>query len=169
MAIFVPWLFLVVPAMALSLWLGEDLGSRRLFPAVATAVGLGAIGALPAVRYGMRPALVLGSVSVLAVAAGYLLGNHVAAEAFVECVEARDDMRHHLEEARAVEGAYPARLDSLPLRQLPGKRLIRGSLLEYEAEGEASYRIGFSNRNLAFRAGPEGEWEIGPRHPKQRG
>lgn len=75
---------------------------------------------------------------------GALSGNRVSTHALNDCVRRGEEVRRALSEYRAAHGRYPRSLSELDSVRIPGKRMVRCSLLIYRSEG-ASYHLEFSD------------------------
>jgi hypothetical protein len=118
-----------IAVLALCVLLGDLLGSgtrqwARLSWAVATAVIFGA---------------------------GWMIGLIELDRAFSACVERGEELRTALEEHREREGKYPETLDELAQSAVPGGRLLRPGLMEYEG-GSDAYTLRFADATVHMTA-----------------
>ncbi len=65
-------------------------------------------------------------------AGGFAVGDRSRSRATNQCFTQGEEIRRALDRYRAVHGSYPRLLSQLPGIRLPGQRLLRGSVLEYE-------------------------------------
>lgn len=64
---------------------------------------------------------------------GFVLGDRSKSRAIHSCFDHQEDVRKALRTYHSVHGSYPASLDSLTGVQIPGDRILRGSVLNYRS------------------------------------
>jgi hypothetical protein len=97
--------------------------------------------------------------------AGWMLGLVELDRAFAACVERGEELRTALEEHREREGRYPEYLDELAPFAVPGNRLLRPGLMQYESSSE-TYTLRFADATVYMTATQDrGFFEREPRSP----
>ena len=137
-------------------WLGEGLerplSGLASLSAMLTVVGLNALrGPVAHRRYA--------AVGVAAACLGFAFGQAAAQHAFNQCVDRGEDVRAALREFKARTGHYPDSLQQLGQR-LPGERLLRSNILQYERRGDA-YTLSFSDWLVSHSVTQDGVWRVG--------
>ena len=121
---------ILVTAVAWGIWCGGDLSKFLGISLVGLigALGLLVISTLILKTKMGRLSLLIGTIA--AISSGVVLGSGYASSAFNECVSQGEVVRKELARYKAQTGRYPDDLSELEM-DLPGKRLLRGSILEY--------------------------------------
>jgi hypothetical protein len=136
-----------IALVALAYWLGEG---QFVSPAWAAACVLGAC-AVAAWRPDRAAIKALaGAACLAAMAAAYYAGLRSFSHAFNECVRDGESVRVLLADRRRESGRYPDDLSALSAR-LPGRRLLRPTLLDYERT-PAGYTLRFRDFLVEHRA-----------------
>jgi hypothetical protein len=89
-------------------------------------------------------------------ATGWYAGGRELESAKADCSRRVNDVRGALEDYRQTHGRYPDGLDDLDGVDLPGKRLLRGSLLQYTTTSDG-YLLWFRDGRFRFTATHERE------------
>lgn len=148
--IYLIYIVLLLAAALGGVWLGEDLLRSPLHvesevrsPVVLitlAVIGLwGFFGGRPA-QGAARFVMILSLCA--AAAGGWFAGRHEATIAFNDCVERGEEVRTALARYHRKYKRYPESLEMLAMQNLPGKRLLRGNLLQYIGS-EQRYRLMF--------------------------
>lgn len=157
--IYLIYIVLLAAAGAAGIWLGEDLirtplhtDSEIRSPATLITLGVialwGVLGATPA-HWAVRFLMILSLIG--AAVGGWFGGRHEATLAFNDCVERGEEVRIALREYRKEQGRYPESLEALGMEDLPGKRWLRGDLLQYIGS-ERRYRLMFRDQLVTHMA-----------------
>ena len=142
---------LVVAAIGVAIWLGEDLSSVIPTGAFVLVLGGGLLGYLVAPHPSLAGRLSVASIIILCVAVGWFTGRTIATSAFNDCVARGETVRVSLAQFRTKHGGFPKGLDRLALRDLPGQRWLRGTLLAYQLT-LGGYELSFSDWLVTHRA-----------------
>ena len=129
-------------------WRGEDLSVGPFDYTIDIAIALVWLVALILVawknqRRWAKPVVVGFSIPVSLVV-GLYSGHQESRQAFNDCVENGETVRAALGEYYDENGRYPENLKSLKMVDLPGSRLLRGSILRYTVAGEG-YELFFGD------------------------
>jgi hypothetical protein len=89
-------------------------------------------------------------------ATGWYFGGRELETATAECAQRVEEVRDALEDHRRVVGQFPESLDELEGIDLPGRRVLRGSLLQY-ARTSDGYLLWFRDGRFRFTATHERE------------
>jgi hypothetical protein len=137
-------------ALILGIWNGEDLSSLLGLSFGTLAMAAICFGCAVVIPRGLLQRILfpLGVVAVLV--AGHMIGSHYVKIAFNGCVDSGETVRKNLAEYRNRTGAFPETLEAMR-KQLPGRRLLRGSLLEYHRDGDG-YELSFRDHWVSHRA-----------------
>lgn len=157
--IYLIYIVLLAAAGASGVWLGEDLvrgllhiDSEIRSPVTAVVVAVlllwAAFGAAPS-RFALRTLMVASLVGALV--GGWFAGRHEAMLAFNDCVERGEQVREALKNYRKQQGHYPDSLEALGMEDLPGKRWLRGDLLQYIG-AQRRYRLMFRDQLVTHTA-----------------
>ena len=130
-------------------WLGGDLrplpGPADLAVALLVTLVAGSL-----VASGLAARAGAGLLALLVFAGAWLGGAHEARVAFNGCVARCEEVRERLEGHRSTAGTYPDDLSELG-GNLPGDRMLRGSLLHYARQG-TGYVLEFSDSFVVHTA-----------------
>ena len=137
--------------VGVAIWLGEDL-SRATPLGMVFLLPCGALlGYLLAPYRSLIGALSFASITVLCGAGGCYVGRTNATAAFNDCVERGETVRDSLAQFLARHGEFPDDLHRLALRDLPGRRWLRGTLLAYRRTS-GGYEMSFSDWLVTHQA-----------------
>jgi hypothetical protein len=142
---------LFVAVIGIAIWLGEDLSSAIQTGVFVLVLGGGLLGYLVAPCPSLTGCLCVASIIVIGVAGGWYTGRTIATGAFNDCVARGESVRVSLAQFRTKHGRYPKDLDRLALRDLPGQRWLRGTLLAYQPT-PAGYDLRYSDWLVTHRA-----------------
>jgi hypothetical protein len=134
-------------ATLLAVWLGEGEERRfDLFLFAGALISAVAAGLVP-LGFGWKAASA--TVAAFLFVLGFLLGQAELRHAFNSCVEKGETVREWLASEQRRTGTFPETLR--PPQPLPGRRALRGPLLQYERTG-SGYRLRFSDGVVTFAA-----------------
>lgn len=134
-------LLLILLSLGCGIWMGEDIHNLLGLTAIPLAAAAFLLIASILIHGPLRQRLLLPVILLAALIAGHQIGNHRAYAAFSACYESGEAIRQALADHKARTGSYPDQLSQLP-GPLPGGRILRPSLLEYQRTA-TGYQISF--------------------------
>jgi len=115
-------------------------------PYLITACIVGPFAVIPLFAVeGLRRKLTIG-VAPLVVLGTTFGGFESYLRATDDAVRRSEQLQHSLEAVQTSSGRYPASLESLPADDVPGKRLLHGTVITYSTDG-TRYWFSFWGRN----------------------
>lgn len=135
-------------AIGVGVYLGEEV--RTLWPPAF----LGAMVAFVCLGVLLTPApfpsrLVGGVMLLLPLVSGFVAGRYEGTTAFQESVDRAPAVQEALGAYQSSHGSFPERLEALRDIELPGRRLIRGRILNYQ-KTDTGYRLMVERWALLF-------------------
>lgn len=154
----VPLLAYALVVIVLGDWLGEDLHGFRLQSLFMGILVVAIVPFLTSASTSLRTrAAAVASVAALYRGA-FLAGTAIATCAFNACVHRGEGVRQALLAFYSQHRTYPAHLSELRLPSLPGNRLLRPSILFYQASSQ-TFVLEFGDPFATHTATPEG-WSV---------
>jgi hypothetical protein len=147
---------ILVTSFTWGIWCGGDLTE---FLRISLAGFIGAFGLLVISTLISRTALGRISMAIGTIAAismGFVLGSGYATSAFNDCANRGEVVRKELARYKDQKGRYPNDLSELEM-DLPGKRLLRGNILNYRRT-EKGYDLQFQDWLITHVANESSEF-----------
>ena len=129
-------------ALLAGFWFGGELSRTPSVLTVVAVAGSVLLGDLVGTSERWQGRVASAALAALCFSGGWYLAGREIDRAYAECARRGEEVRQVLRSYHDLHGAYPDSLSELHGIDLPGDRLLRGSLLEYSRTG-SGYVLSF--------------------------